>query len=207
MKKFDLQAATDEVYGRYPAAGRKPVIGITANYGEQTCKLGQGYYKSVIEAGGIPLVIPPSADSAVLMNTLDRIDALLLSGGADINPLWCGEEPLPRLGGINSERDLPELLITRLAYNRQLPILGICRGIQTLAVALGGQVAQDIYSANNSQGAQQQTQAASSLIKHSQDADRSEPTHTVVIDPNSTLFNIYFPAGDGLQSPPLGDAG
>jgi microsomal dipeptidase-like Zn-dependent dipeptidase/gamma-glutamyl-gamma-aminobutyrate hydrolase PuuD len=125
------------------------------------------------------------------MNTLDRIDALLLSGGADINPLWCGEEPLPRLGGINSERDLPELLITRLAYNRQLPILGICRGIQTLAVAFGGQVAQDIYSANNSQGAQQQTQAASSSIKHSQEADRSEATHSVSVVANSLLADIY----------------
>ena len=78
------------------------------------------------------------------MNTLDHIDALILSGGGDFNPLWCGEEPIPALGGINKERDLPELLLTRLAYNRQLPILGICRGIQTLAIALGGKVAQDI---------------------------------------------------------------
>ena len=144
MKSFSLQNHIDAVYSGYPAARRQPVIGITGNYEDLTCKLGKGYYQSVIRAGGTPVIIPPSADKAVLMNTLDHIDALILSGGGDINPLWCGEEPIPGLRGINSERDLPELLITRLAYNRQMPMLGICRGIQTLAVALGGKVCQDI---------------------------------------------------------------
>ena len=175
MKTFDLQACTSQVYAQFPAAQWRPVIGITGNYEELTCKLGRGYYDSIIRAGGIPVIIPPSADSNVLMGTLDRIDALLLSGGADINPLWCGEEPVPGLHGINQERDLPELLITRLAYNRQMPILGICRGIQTLAAALGGKVCQDI----------------SATVKHSQDADRSEPTHSVTVKEDSTLYNIY----------------
>ena len=175
MKQFDLQAHLDEVYAAFPAAGRRPVIGITGNYEDLTCKLGKGYYQSVIAAGGVPLIIPPSADKEVLMNTLDHIDALILSGGGDINPLYAGEEPVPGLHGINQERDLPELLITRLAYNRQMPMLGICRGIQTLAVALGGKVCQDI----------------SATVKHSQDADRSEPTHSVTIEEDSTLFNIY----------------
>ena len=175
MKTFDLQACTSQVYAQFPAAQWRPVIGITGNYEELTCKLGRGYYDSIIRAGGIPVIIPPSADSNVLMGTLDRIDALLLSGGADINPLWCGEEPVPGLHGINQERDLPELLITRLAYNRQMPILGICRGIQTLAAALSGKVCQDI----------------SATVKHSQDADRSEPTHSVTVKEDSTLYNIY----------------
>ena len=118
----------------------------------------------------MPFIIPPVADEAVLLSALDRVDALLLSGGADINPLYQGEEPQPQLGGINSERDLPELLLARLAYHRQLPILGICRGIQTLVMALEGKVAQHI----------------STSIKHSQDADRSEPTHTISILEDST---------------------
>ena len=184
MKSFNLQNHIDTVYGSYPAARCKPVIGITGNYEDFTCKLGKGYYQSVIRAGGVPLVIPPSSDTAVLMNTLDHIDALILSGGGDINPLYCGEEPVPQLHGINSERDLPELLITRLAYNRQMPILGICRGIQTLAVALGGKVCQDISSTPAHIG-------RGGLVKHSQDADRSEPTHSVTISEGSTLFNIY----------------
>ena len=174
---FDLQARLNEIYTCYPEAVEQPVIGITGNYDDLTCKLGQGYYKSVVAAGGVPLIIPPIADEATIINTLSRIDGLLLSGGADHNPLWAGEEPSPKLGGINAERDLPELLITRLAYDRQIPILGICRGIQTMAVALGGKVKQDIGDIAN--------------VKHSQDADRSEPTHTVTIDQDSTLFNIY----------------
>ena len=180
MKQFDLNAIMADMHQTFPVAQHRPIIGITGNYGELTCKLGEGYYKQVVAAGGVPVVIPPVADAAVLANTLDHIDALLLSGGADINPLYQGEEPVPGLGGINSERDLPELLITRMAYNRQLPILGICRGIQTLVTALGGKVVQDLGS-NGSNG----------LIKHSQDADRSEPTHSVTIEEGSTLYNIY----------------
>ena len=175
MKLFDLQEHLDQVYAQFPAAGRRPVIGITGNYEDLTCKLGKGYYDSVVRAGGTPIIIPPVADTAVLMNTLDRIDGLILSGGGDINPLYCGEEPVPELHSINRERDLPELLIARLAYNRQLPMLGICRGIQTLAVAFGGKVDQDI-KAN---------------IKHSQEADRSEPTHSVEIAEDSILYRIY----------------
>jgi len=176
MRQYDLNAILADVHQNFPVAQRRPVIGITGNYNELTCKLGEGYYKQVVAAGGVPMIIPPVSDKTVLADTLDRIDALLLSGGADINPLYCGEEPVPGLGGINSERDLPELLITRMAYNRQLPILGICRGIQTLAVALDGKVDQDIKLTN---------------VKHSQDADRSEPTHSVSIEKDSTLYNIY----------------
>ena len=174
---FDLQPLLDAVYTRYPEAEKQPVIGITGNYDDQTCKLKEGYYKSVIAAGGVPLIIPPTADTDTILNTLDRIDALILSGGADFNPLWAGEEPSPLLGGINGERDLPELLMTRLAYNRQIPMLGICRGIQTLAMALGGRVMQDI--------------SAKATVKHSQEADRSEPTHGVVVEQDSILYKVY----------------
>ena len=177
MSRFELQSHLNDVYAHFPEAEKRPVIGITGNYDDLTCKLGRGYYQSVVAAGGVPVVIPPVADKHVIVNTLEHIDALILSGGGDINPLWAGEEPSPKLHGINQERDLPELLIARLAYNRQIPILGICRGIQTLATAFGGKVAQDISDV--------------ATIKHSQDADRSEPTHSVIIDEDSSLFDIY----------------
>ena len=183
MMQFDLNAIMADMHQTFPVAQRRPVIGITGNYGDLTCKLGEGYYKQVVAAGGVPLIIPPVADAAVLTSILEKVDAVLLSGGADINPLYQGEDPIPQLGGINSERDLPELLLVRMAFHRQLPMLGICRGIQTLAMALGGKVAQHI----------------STNIKHSQDADRSEPTHSVSIEKDSTLYNIY----SGNQSPTL----
>ena len=177
MSRFELQSHLNDVYAHFPEAEKRPVIGITGNYEDLTCKLGRGYYQSVVAAGGVPVVIPPVADKHVIVNTLEHIDALILSGGGDINPLWAGEEPSPKLHGINQERDLPELLIARLAYNRQIPMLGICRGIQTLATAFGGKVEQDISDV--------------ATIKHSQDADRSEPTHSVIIDEDSSLFDIY----------------
>ena len=175
--KFDLQAQLEGIYARFPEASPMPVIGITGNYEDLTCKIGRGYYQSVVEAGGVPVIIPPVADRHVIINTLQRIDGLILSGGGDYNPLWAGEEPSPLLHGINQERDNAELLITRLAYNRQIPILGICRGIQTLAMALGGKVKQDISDV--------------ATVKHSQDADRSEPTHSVTIEDDSILSGIY----------------
>ena len=175
--RFDWQSQLAKAYTTFPEAQQKPVIGITGNYGELTCKIGEGYYKSVWKAGGVPVIIPPLSDTDSIINTLEHIDGLLLSGGADFNPLYAGEEPDKRLSGINSERDLPELLITQLAYNRQIPILGICRGIQTLALALGGKVMQDI--------------SETAQIKHSQDADRSEPTHSVSVEEDSILYHIY----------------
>jgi len=177
MNRFNLQSHLNDVYAHFPEAEKRPIIGITGNYEDLTCKLGRGYYQSVVEAGGVPVVIPPVADKHVIINTLEHIDALILSGGGDINPLWAGEEPSPKLHGINQERDLPELLIARLAYNRQIPMLGICRGIQTLATAFGGKVSQDISDV--------------ATIKHSQDADRSEATHSVMIDADSVLYRLY----------------
>src|SRR5574344_1330524 len=169
--EFDWKGRLENVYGSFPEAPSRPVIGITANYDDSKSMLAEGYYKKVVAAGGVPLIIPPLDDSDAIINTLDRIDGLILSGGGDYNPLFCGEEPSPRLKGINNERDLPELLITRLAYNRQLPMLGICRGMQTLAMALGGKVAQDLSELKE--------RSEDCGVKHSQDADRNEPTHTV----------------------------
>jgi membrane dipeptidase len=178
MNPFDLQSHLDSIYATYPEANHQPMIGITANYTDGDAALRDRYYMQIVAAGGTPVIIPPVADKNVIINTLEHLDGLLLTGGGDYNPLWCGEQPSPRLHGINATRDLPELLITRLAYNRQIPMLGICRGIQTLAVALDGHVRQDIGDTEN-------------LIKHSQDADRSEPSHSVTIQKNSLLYSVY----------------
>lgn len=175
MNTFNLESYLDKVYATYPEANRRPMIGITSNYVDGDATLRDKYYTQIVEAGGTPVLIPPVADKDVIINTLDNIDGLLLTGGGDVNPLWVGEQPSPLLHGINATRDLPELLTVRLAFDRQIPMLGICRGIQMLAMALGGKVSQDIKT----------------TIKHSQDADRWEPTHTVRVDEGSSLYDIY----------------
>lgn len=210
METFHIESHLREVYATYPESGHRPVIGITANYVDGDATLRDRYYSLVVRAGGIPVIIPPVDDKDVIVNTLDHIDALLLTGGGDHNPLWFGQEPSPLLHSINATRDLPELLITRLAFNRQIPMLGICRGLQTLALALGGGVAQDISELEHEAVPSEATEgtvgeAGAALaqrgvvrtIKHSQDADRSLATHSVSLSPQSMLASIY--ATDGKE--------
>ena len=210
METFHVESHLREVYATYPESGHRPVIGITANYVDGDATLRDRYYSQVVRAGGIPVIIPPVDDKDVIVNTLDHIDALLLTGGGDHNPLWFGQEPSPLLHSINATRDLPELLITRLAFNRQIPMLGICRGLQTLALALGGGVAQDISELEHEAVPSEATEgtvgeAGAALaqrgvvrtIKHSQDADRSLATHSVSLSPQSMLASIY--ATDGKE--------
>lgn len=161
---------------------RKPIIGITGNYNDNELKLLPGYFRSVEAAGGMPVVIPPrrKANAEAIDAILNGIDGLLLSGGADINPIFLNEDPVPALHGINRERDEWELALTQAAYTHQVPMLGICRGIQVLAAALGGSVMQDI----------QTSLPNTSLIKHSQDADRGVATHFVEAEADSTIASL-----------------
>lgn len=189
MDNFSIDQLLQPAYSAFPEADRRPVIGITANYSDIDATLRDRYYKQIVAAGGIPVIIPPIADAKIIADTLEHVDAVLLTGGGDYNPLWCGEDPVPGLHNINAERDGAELILTRMAYHRQKPMLGICRGIQTLAMALGGHVDQDIIQ----------------QIKHSQDADRSEPTHTVSVEPGSFLYSIYAPKKENNAAPAAGE--
>lgn len=178
MESYRLHEHFNELDCNAPRIPNRPVVGITTNYEGIDATLRSAYYRQIVEAGGTPLLIPPVNNNDVILSTLDQIDALLLTGGADFNPLWHGDEPAPGLHHINRERDLPELMITRYAYHRQLPILGICRGMQTLAIAFDGHIEQDLPMTDN-------------RIKHSQDADREEPTHSIHIEEGSLLRYIY----------------
>ena len=178
MNKFNLQQHLDETYTSAPSHAYRPIIGITTNHEGIDATLREVYYKQIVSAGGTPVLIPPVADNDVLLSTLDTLDAIVLSGGGDFNPLWAGEQPVPQLHNINNERDLPELLLTRYAFDRQLPMLGICRGIQTLAMSLGGHVEQDI-------------KPSPTLIKHSQTSHQSTQTHSVNITPGTMLSEIF----------------
>ena len=173
---FDWKSTYDSAHATFPGTQRKPFIGITGNFGDKGCELAEGYFRSVVEAGATPVVLPPTDDLGALTSMLDGIDGLILSGGGDINPLFLNEEPIPALHGINPKRDKCELILTRLAFDRQLPILGICRGCQVLAAALDGSVWQDIPSP---------------AIKHSQDLDRSYASHSVNLVEGSMLREIF----------------
>ncbi|MBQ9666953.1 MAG: membrane dipeptidase [Bacteroidaceae bacterium] len=182
MKSFDWQATYEGINSHFPTKAARPVIGITGNYANETCTLAEGYYQSVLKAGGIPFIIPPFYETDRLGELLDRLDGIIFSGGGDINPLLLGEEPIKELHGITPERDQQELLLARLAYDRQIPMLGICKGIQIINAALGGSNYQDIYS-----------QREGTRIKHSQDEDRRYPSHTVTLSAGSILARL-FPA-------------
>ena len=172
-----------------------PIIGITGNFGDKGCELARGYYLSVLKAGGTPVVIPPHQDKEALISLLDRLDGIIFSGGGDINPLLLGEEPMPELHSVCPERDEPELFLVREAFHRQIPMLGICRGIQIMAAGLGGKVFQDIYTQYKEQGArgkgQEKCTAPCPLIKHSQDMPRHFASHTVCIEEGSLLQGIF----------------
>ena len=180
--RFDVCGEFRALHGHYPLFNRRPVIGITANFSKGKVMLLEAYYRSVLAAGGVPLLIPPYPEREALIETLSHIDALLLTGGADIDPRYMGEEPdYSLLHNINQPRDEQELLLAQLADARSLPILGICRGVQTIAAALGGSVHQDIYAALGTQ-----------LLNHDQDpVERHVATHDVSIVAGSRLSGIF----------------
>ena len=181
MDKFDLKGEYTALHSKFPVCAECPVVGITANYRDGNAMLAEAYYASVLAAGGVPFIIPPYAGREALVETLRHVDAVILSGGADIDPRYMGEEPIPQLGSVNSRRDEQELMLTLMAVDRGIPILGICRGIQTLAVALGGAVHQDIY-----------TSLGNNLLKHDQEPiERAVATHSVNLVPGSRLAALF----------------
>ena len=157
-----------------------PLIGITGNYGSKGCELAEGYYKSILQAGGVPVVLPPFENRDALKIAIESIDGLLLSGGGDLNPLLIGEEPVPELHSVCPQRDKAELMLIEEAVHRQMPILGICRGIQMMVTALGGTLYQDL-SSQYDQG---------TLLKHDQDMPREYASHSVEIEEDSFLYQI-----------------
>lgn len=158
----------------------KPIIGITAFAEDDlSSRLNAAYSKSIIEAGGVPLIIPLGIEEDVTQ-ILSLTDGLLLSGGHDVHPFLFSAEPTPKLGKIHPERDAVELSLIEAASIRKMPIFGICRGIQMLNVAFGGTLYQDIVSEYHSK----------KLIKHTQQAARGVVTHHVHLTSDTLLTMI-----------------
>ena len=87
MRTYELKRHLEEIYAQYPEGKHQPVIGITTNFVEHDARIADRYYLSVLEAGGTPVLIPPINDKDVIIGTLEHLDGLMLTGGADINPL------------------------------------------------------------------------------------------------------------------------
>jgi putative glutamine amidotransferase len=136
-----------------PSDEAQPVIAVATNlvgarwgvWDQQAALLPFSYVQSIQRAGGLALMVPPDPrleeDPDPL---LDLIDGLILAGGNDIDPRYYGAEPHPETNGTVPERDRSELALARRAIERELPVLGICRGMQLLNVALGGTLLQHL---------------------------------------------------------------
>jgi putative glutamine amidotransferase len=150
---------------------KKPTIGITS----YTYRHPRGLYsrvfadysRSVINAGGIPFLLPQVENPDLAEEYLSRIDGLLLSGGEDILPLYYGEQPIREVQQMNPDRDEWEIALTRKAVEADLPVFGICRGIQVLNVALGGSLYQHVNSQNQTNNAHMVTSTAMCHLVHS----------------------------------------
>ncbi|MGI6091855.1 MAG: gamma-glutamyl-gamma-aminobutyrate hydrolase family protein [Veillonellaceae bacterium] len=163
----------------------KPVIGISANIltldnGAERAAVSTEYIKAVSQAGGVPVMLPVITDQESIQQQLKIIDGLILSGGYDVDPLLFGEQPAEKLGYVCPERDFHEIELVRAAALAQIPILGICRGIQLINIAFGGTIYQDLSDVPG-------------VIKHMQNAKNNIPTHTIEIAENSQLASILGP--------------
>lgn len=162
----------------------KPVIGVTPQYNieNQQIKVEKVYFEAIEQAGGIPILLPLHNKGSELKDLISRLDGVVFTGGPDVNPMYFNEEPLPECGVIILERDKMEIELVSMVIEKKLPVLGICRGIQLLNIALGGDIYQDL--------AVQYQQNKEVRIAHYQKSDRATKTHKVAIEFGTLLSRI-----------------
>lgn len=137
------------------------------------------YVHAIEYAGGVPILIPVLNDLSMFDTLLPRLDGLLLPGGLDIAPSRYGEEPHPMLGDLTLQLDELELTLTSRALDEDMPIIGICRGIQLLNVALGGTLYQDLPAQHPGR------------VRHMNlNLPRSQPVHKVYIEAGSRMEKV-----------------
>ncbi|WP_156291029.1 gamma-glutamyl-gamma-aminobutyrate hydrolase family protein [Oceanobacillus salinisoli] len=159
----------------------KPIIGITSSM--ETDKTHYAVtnrnIKAIVQAGGMPVMLPYLLEEEDLNQIANQMDGLYATGGFDIDPTLFGEEPHPQLGTIIPERDHFEIELMKKMLALDKPILGVCRGSQTLNIAVGGDMYQDIYA-----------QMDGELLQHSQKAPREHGSHFVNVLENSLLHRL-----------------
>jgi putative glutamine amidotransferase len=161
----------------------RPLIGITTyveparwGYWElEAALIPQDYVESVESAGGRALLVPPSDDG--VEETLEALDGIVFTGGSDIDPSEYGEEAHPETFGVRKDRDASELALMRAALDRDMPVLGICRGIQVLNVVRGGDLHQHLPDVVGHES-------------HKHDPPGTFNDHDVAISPETRLASI-----------------
>ncbi len=164
----------------------KPIIGISAgkslnNQQISQINLNENYIFAIQAAEGIPLIIPTGISQLEIEQIVHDFDAILLSGGGDIETSIYNGKPNSRVSNVDPARDNLELLLARSAYNLQKPLLGICRGCQVMNVAFGGSLYSDIPS-------QYETS-----IRHDcyPGIARDYEAHSIEIEKSAKLQNIF----------------
>jgi microsomal dipeptidase-like Zn-dependent dipeptidase/gamma-glutamyl-gamma-aminobutyrate hydrolase PuuD len=155
------------------------LIGLSVNHKDGLSCISGAYVNAIAKAGGTPVLIPLTTDFSVLDKILSQIDGLILTGGGDVYAPLYNEELHPSVESYDLERDLYDIQLVGKAAEKQIPILGICRGHQVINVAFGGNLIQDIPS-----------QTPDSKINHNQPEDGEIGTHSVTIKSGSTLHRI-----------------
>ncbi len=161
----------------------KPVIGITSNFktinDRLNCAIDYDYISAVNKAGGIGLILPIITDEGILDDYSQILDGLVFSGGEDIETSYYGENPIEQIGTICLDRDICEMGLFKRAYEKNIPVLGICRGMQLINVALGGSLYQDI-----------KTQIDVTLEHRSKKELVGQPHHSVKVMKDSMLYKM-----------------
>jgi len=154
-----------------------PLIGITtAHYEEEISTYSRQYYvDAVCQAGGVPVLLPVLTGQSVIDRYVGLVDGLVLTGGGDVGPSNFGEEPVRGTGKVYPERDQFEISLVGRSLERDIPVLGICRGIQVLNIAMGGDIFQDLYT------------QVSTALEHRQKAPRDCAWHHVEVCRDSLL--------------------
>lgn len=159
---------------------QSPIIGVSAGRTQVGSSIVQStYINAIAKAGGTPVIIPAITDITILRNMVKNLDGLVLTGGEDVDPSYYGEKAIPNMNEVDSIRDIYDLVLLKLATDRNIPILGICRGEQIINVAYGGTLYQDIP-----------TQVQDKSIKHKQSEPREKGTHMISIASGSQLHKI-----------------